>query len=150
MAHTYTSLLSHVIFSTKGRVPVLDVGLKERLFPYMGGIVRELGGVALSINGPADHVHLLLSLPPTIALSELIGKVKANSSGWAHKTFSSHNGFTWQVGYAAFSVSMSQRAKVLDYIVTQEEHHRTISFKEELLEFLKKHQIAYDERYAFD
>jgi REP element-mobilizing transposase RayT len=82
MAHTYTSLLSHIIFSTKGRVPMLDSELKTRLFSYMGGIVRDLGGVALSINGPTDHVHIPASLPPTISLSDFVGKVKANSSGW--------------------------------------------------------------------
>jgi putative transposase len=150
MAHTYTSLLSHVIFSTKDRVPMLGAELKSRLFPYMGGIVRELGGVALSINGPTDHVHVLASLPATIALADFVGKVKANASGWVRKTFGVRREFKWQTGYGAFSVSVSQRAKVLAYIANQEEHHRKISFKEEFTGFLKKHGIAYDERYVFD
>ncbi len=150
MAHTYTSLLSHIIFSTKDRVPMLDAELKTRLFPYMGGIIRELGGAGLSINGPTDHVHLLASLPATIALSDFVGKVKANSSGWVHKTFPNQREFKWQVGYGAFSVSVSQRDKVLTYIADQEEHHRKVSFKEEFMGFLKKHGIAYDERYVFD
>lgn len=150
MAHTYTSLLSHIIFSTKDRLPMLDAELQARLFPYMGGIIRELGGVALSINGPTDHVHILVSLSPTIALSNFVGKVKANSSGWVHKTFPTQREFKWQVGYGAFSVSVSQRPKVLTYIADQEEHHRKVSFEEEFIGFLKKHGIAYDERYVFD
>ena len=150
MAHTYTSLLSHIIFSTKDRVPILDVELKTRLFPYVGGIVRELGGVALSINGPTDHVHILASLPATIGLSEFVGKVKANSSGWVHKTFAGLREFKWQVGFGAFSVSVSQRSKVLNYIAGQEEHHRKVSFKEEFVGILRKHGITYDERYVFD
>ena len=148
MAHTYTSLLSHIIFSTKDRVPILDVELKTRLFPYVGGIIRELGGVALSINGPTDHVHILASLPATIALSEFVGKVKANSSGWVHKSFNGLREFKWQVGYGAFSVSVSQRSKVLNYIAGQEQHHRKTSFKDEFIDFLKKHGVAYDERYV--
>jgi len=150
MAHTYTTLLSHIIFSTKDRAPMLDADLKSRLFPYMGGIVRELGGVALSINGPTDHVHILTSLPATAALADFVGKVKANASGWVRKTFPKRCEFKWQVGYGAFSVSVSQRDKVLTYIAGQEEHHRKVSFKEEFLGFLKRHGIAYDERYVFD
>jgi putative transposase len=150
MGHTYTCLLEHIIFSTKERRSFLDAELKERLFPYMGGIVRELGGVALSINGPTDHVHILASLPPTIAPSEFVGKLKANSSGWVHKIFPQHREFKWQVGYSAFGVSYSQKQAVLDYIAGQEEHHRTVTFQEELLAFLKKHGVEYDERYVFD
>ena len=150
MAHTYTSLLSHVIFSTKDRAPTLDADLKLRLFPYMGGIVRDLGGAALSINGPTDHVHILASLPATITLADFVGKVKANASGWVRKTFAGRREFKWQTGYGAFSVSVSQRDKVLTYIANQEEHHRKVSFKEEFIGFLKKHGIAYDERYVFD
>jgi len=150
MAHTYTCLLDHIIFSTKERAPFLDEGLKARLFPFMGGIVKELGGVALSINGPKDHVRMLVSMPPTIALSEFVGKVKANSSGWVHKTFPQHHVFKWQVGYSAFSVSVSQKQTALDYIANQEEHHHKLSFKEELISFLEKHGVDYDERYVFD
>ncbi len=150
MAHTYTDLLFHVIFSTKDRAPLLDVKLKPRLFPYTGGIIRELGGTALLINGPNDHVHILASLPAKTALSEIIGKAKANSSGWVHREFTEKQAFAWQTGYAAFSVSHSQKQSVLDYIANQEEHHRKVSFQEELITFLKKHEVEYDERYIFE
>src|SRR3989442_5159308 len=116
MAHTYTNLLSHVIFSTKDRTPSLDTKLRSCLFPYMGGIVRELGGAALLINGPADHVHILASVPAKTALSGVVGKLKANSSGWVHREFPDNQAFAWQTGYAAFSVSHSQKQAVLDYI----------------------------------
>jgi putative transposase len=150
MAHTFTNLLMHLIFSTKDRVPTLEPDLKERLFPYMGGIFRELGGVPLLINGPTDHVHILAVLPAKLAVSEILNKVKSNSSGWVHKTFPMRMTFAWQLGYAAFSVSSSQKQPVLNYIADQEEHHRKISFKEEFVSFLKKHEIEYDEKYLWE
>ena len=150
MAHTYTDLLFHVIFSTKDRAPILDSEVKPRLFPYMGGIIRELGGTALLINGPADHVHILIVLPTMTALSEIIGKVKANSSGRIHREFADKGQFVWQTGYAAFTVSHSQKESVLDYIAKQEEHHRKMSFQDELIRFLKKHEVEYEERYLWD
>src|SRR5258706_9063542 len=150
MAHTFTNLLVHVVFSTKDRVPTLDSELKKRLFPYIGGIIRELGSTALLINGPADHVHILALLPAKAAVSDILAKVKANSSGWVHREFPEKRTFAWQTGYAAFSVSHSQKKSVLDYIANQEEHHRKVSFKEELILFLKKNGIEYDERYIFE
>jgi REP element-mobilizing transposase RayT len=150
MAHTYSDLLLHIVFSTKDRVPSLDSELKARLFPYMGGIVRELGATALLINGPADHVHILVLFPTKTSVSELVGKIKVNSSGWIHREFPNQHTFAWQTGYAVFSVSHSQKSAVLDYIANQEEHHRKMSFKEELLALLKKHEIEYDERYVFE
>jgi putative transposase len=150
MAHTHTNLLYHVVFSTKDRAPLLDAELKLRLFAYMGGIIRELGGTALLVNGPTDHVHLLILLPAKLGVSEVIGKLKANSSGWVHREFPSRRNFAWQTGFAAFTVSHSQKPSVLDYIANQEEHHRKISFQEEFVAFLKKHEIAYDEEYLWE
>ncbi len=150
MAHTFTNLLVHVVFSTKDRVPMLDSELKPRLFSYIGGIIRELGGTALLINGPTDHVHILALVPAKASVSDILAKVKANSSGWVHREFTGKRSFAWQTGYSAFSVSHSQKKAVLDYITNQEEHHRKVSFKEELISFLKKHDIEYDERYIFE
>ena len=150
MAHTYTNLLEHIVFSTKDRRPFLDAELKTRLFAYMGGILRKEKCVALIINGPTDHVHMLASLSPTIAPAKLIATVKANSSGWVHKTFPQHRDFAWQTGYSAFGVSFSLKRTVHDYIAGQEGHHRKMSFREELIALLKKHEIEYDERYIFE
>ena len=150
MGHTYSKLMVHVVFSTKDRAPTLDSELKPRLFAYMGGIVRELGGTALLINGPADHVHILMLFPAKIALSEMMGKLKANSSGWVHREFPAKRAFAWQTGFAAFSVSVSQKLAVLNYIAGQEEHHRKLSFKEEFIAFLQKHEVEYDEGYIWE
>jgi REP element-mobilizing transposase RayT len=150
MGHTYTNLPTHIIFSTKDRVPFLDADLKPRLFAYMGGIIREPDGTALIINGPTDHVHLLATLSPKFGVSEIVGKVKANSSGWIHREFPNRRTFAWQTGYAAFNVSFSARQAIFDYIADQGKHHRKMSFKDELIALLKKHEIDYDERYLFE
>jgi putative transposase len=150
MPRTYTQLLNHIVFSTKERRPMLTTELRARLFPYMGGIIREFGGVALLINGVTDHIHILASLPATAAPSNFVGKLKANSSKWVHETFPEHRLFAWQLGYSAFSVSVSQKQGVLDYIAGQEDHHRKVSFQEELISFLKKHGVDHDERYVFE
>src|SRR5438128_446169 len=131
MGHTYTNLLVHVIFSTKDRLPQLTPDLKPQLFPYMGGIVLEIGGRALAINGPQDHVYLLLILPPALALADGIRTIKANSSRWVHQKWPERGTFAWQTGYGAFSVSQSDADEVMKYIAGQEEHHRRVSFQEE-------------------
>jgi putative transposase len=150
MAHTFTHLLTHIVFSTKERRPLLDADLKVRLFPYLGGIVRAHDGKALIINGPSDHVHILASLAAKHALSDLMRELKADSSGWVHKNFPAQKTFAWQIGYGAFSVSHSNLPEVEKYIAGQEEHHRKISFQEEFVVFLKKHQIEYDERFLWE
>jgi len=146
VAHSFASLLVHVIFSTKSRTPDLTPEIADRLFQYMGGIVRERKSVPLIINGTADHVHLLVSLPTNESIAELLRVVKANSSRWVHEQFPVESRFAWQAGYAAFTVSASRAAEVTEYIEKQQEHHRRVSFQEELLMFLQKHGIAYDER----
>ncbi len=146
MPHSFASLLVHVIFSTKNRLPDLSAELADRLFAYMGGILKERKGVPLIINGPADHVHLLVSLPATESVAELVRVVKTNSSRWVHEQFPDQKRFAWQVGYAAFTVSGSRVDDVRDYIAGQQEHHRRVSFQEEFLTFLRKNGMAYDER----
>ena len=150
MAHTFTHLLTHIVFSTKERRPLLDADLKARLFPYLGGIIPAHDGTALIINGPSDHVHILASLAAKYALSDLMRELKADSSGWVHKNFQGQKTFAWQIGYGAFSVSHSSLPEVEKYIAGQEEHHRKISSQNEFVAFLKKHQIEYDERFLWE
>ncbi|MGH9581230.1 MAG: IS200/IS605 family transposase, partial [Terriglobales bacterium] len=138
------------IWSTRERKPLIEPELKENLFAYLGGIVREMKGKALIVNGMHDHVHLLVELPPAVSVAELMRVAKANSSRWIHETRPGHSGFAWQTGYAAFSVSRSHAASVSRYIAEQEKHHRKRTFQEELILFLKKHGIEYDERYLWD
>lgn len=150
MAHTFTNILLHVIFSTKARNPLLDDELKPRLLPYLCGIMRELGATPLSIDGPSDHLHLLLAQPPTLPLADLIRTIKTNSSRWIHENWPQRGDFAWQTGYGAFSVSLSAAEDVKRYIAAQQEHHRHVSFQEEFAAFLKKHGIKYDERYIWE
>jgi REP element-mobilizing transposase RayT len=150
LAHTFTNLLVHIIFSTKGRVPFIDSELKPQLHAYIGGIIRAEHGKAYAINGMADHIHILASLPPTIALSDAMRTIKTNSSRWVHEQWRTKSTFGWQTGYGAFSVSQSSAPEVVNYIAAQEEHHHRMTFQEELLAFLERHGIKYDERYIWE
>ncbi len=150
MAHTFTNLLTHVIFSTKDRAPYIDAEVKPELLAYLGGMVREVDGKSYAINGMADHIHLLIGLPPTMALSNAMKIVKANSSRWVSQKWAEKRACGWQTGYGAFSVSRSNVPEVLKYITNQEEHHRKITFQEEFIAFLKKHGIGYDEHYIWE
>ncbi|PYK14474.1 MAG: IS200/IS605 family transposase [Verrucomicrobia bacterium] len=147
MANTYTSLHYHVVCSTKNREPFLGEAIRDRLFAYLGGIARENKMTALEIGGVADHVHLLLSIPASLALSKAVQLLKGGSSHWLKETFPNVNDFAWQDGYAVFTVSQSQLDDVRAYIRSQPEHHRTKTFVEEYRAFLTRHRIEYDERY---
>jgi putative transposase len=144
MPHTLASLFVHVIFSTKNRIPAISPEIAGRLFSYMGGIVKERKGIPIIINGPADHVHLLISIPTTESIADLLRVLKTNSSRWVHEQFPDRQRFGWQAGYAAFTVSASRVADVENYIVRQQEHHRRVSFQDEFLTFLQRHGVAYD------
>ena len=148
MGQTLTSVILHIIFSTKGKIPAINSEIKQDLMAYMGGIVRELKGKPLVINGTSDHVHMLIEIPTTISISEMVRIVKTNSSKWVHQKYQS-NMFAWQNGYGAFSVSKSAIQTVFAYIENQEFHHKNRSFQEEFITFLKKHQISYDEQYIW-
>jgi REP element-mobilizing transposase RayT len=144
MAQTFAQIFLHIIFSTKQRRASLKEAWRNELFAYMGGIVRSLGGKALLINGVGDHVHLLLSLPASVAPADAVRVIKARSSSWVR---SRDRSFTWQSGYAVFSVSQSRAEQVRRYIARQREHHTRVSFKDELVSLLNYHQLEYDERY---
>ena len=147
MAHTFINLLTHVIFSTKDRQPMIGTEIRGELFAYLGGLTRELKGKPYGINGTNDHVHMLISLPPNVSTSDALRFIKANSSGWLREKWK--RAFAWQLGYAAFSVSKSNAPAVLRYIANQEAHHKRVAFKDELIDFLRKNQIDYDERYLW-
>lgn len=149
MAHTYTNIVINALFSTKDRQPWLDTELKDEVFRYLGGTINALRGQSLLVNGPLNHVHLLFVLPPTLSIADLMERLKANSSGWVKRRWPECRAFAWQTGYTAFSVSASQVERVKCYIENQEEHHRKVSFEEEILALLKKHGIEYDPRYVF-
>ena len=149
MAHTFTNLWFHVIFGTKGRQPSIDPRCRAELHAYLGGIVRELNGIAIGVNGTADHVHALIKLPPTLSIADALRLVKTNSSKWMHEKHRRPS-FGWQSGYAAFTVSESGVRAVRSYIERQVEHHRKKTFAEEYVEFLEKNHVSYDPRYVFE
>ncbi|MBM4037342.1 MAG: IS200/IS605 family transposase [Planctomycetes bacterium] len=146
---SYTNLLYHLDFATKERVPYLKPDHLARVGPYIGGIVRELGGQMLAANGAPDHIHIAVQGTPTVPVADLVRVIKANSSKWIHETFPGLAPFAWQEGYAAFSVSASVMPKVLDYIRGQQQHHQKADFKQEFIVLLKKHGIPYDERFVW-
>jgi REP element-mobilizing transposase RayT len=139
--HSFNSCLMHCVFSVKERRLLLTPEIRERLWAYLGGIARDHGMKALAIGGVADHVHVLLSLPATLAVSKAMQLLKGNSSKWLRETFPDlrRDGFAWQEGFGAFSIGVSGVKDTVEYIRTQEEHHRQRSYREEVEAFLKKH-----------
>jgi putative transposase len=147
--NSYTCLHYHAIFSAKDRAPLIDATWCDRLHEYMGGIIRDEKGHLRAVAGTPDHVHLLLSLHPQKGLSDVMRQVKASSSRWIHETVPGLRGFAWQDGYAALTASYSSLGQIKQYMAGQEQHHRRVSFQEEFVEFLRLHEIPYDERYIF-
>jgi REP element-mobilizing transposase RayT len=127
----------------------LNSEVTPRIAEYVGGVVRNLKGQLIAANGPADHIHLVAMVHPTLSISEFLGKLKSNSSGWIHDTLPGLADFDWQDGYAAFTVSKSGVPDVVRYVERQEEHHRKMTFQEELIQLLDRHGIEYDPRYIW-
>jgi len=148
-AMSYVSAYFHCVFSTKERRRLITPELRDRLWPFLGGIARQNKMKAIEIGGVEDHVHILLSLPSTMSISKALQLIKGGSSKWMHETFPEHRLFAWQEEYGAFSVSVSQLDKTIEYIKGQEAHHRKMTFQEEFLALLKKHRIEYNERYLW-
>jgi REP element-mobilizing transposase RayT len=150
MPQSFAALHYHVIFSTKNRAPAITPDLQPRLYAYVGGILRQNQSVLLAAGGMPDHVHLLVGLSKELTVSEALRLIKANSSKWVHETFPEQRSFAWQAGYRTFTVSCSNLESVKAYLANQAEHHRVRTFQEEFVAFLKRHGLAYDERYLWD
>jgi len=148
MSQSFTNLLYHIIFSTKDRRPLITLDYQPRLYAYIGGTIRGLGGISLGTNGIEDHVHVLAKLRPDKALSDVLRELKAGASGWMHDVFPSLSDFSWQRGYGAFTVSQSNLQQVQHYLMNQKEHHQRISFRDEFIQFLRANEIEFDERYV--
>jgi REP element-mobilizing transposase RayT len=146
---SHICLRVHFIWSTAQRQPLIDTSWEPRLFGYLGTVLGERRGVLLAANATPDHLHVYSSLPATLSLAEVANALKANSSRWIHDTLAIPS-FAWQNGYGAFSVSPSADQQVRHYIADQKVHHPRRSFQEEYLEFLERHEIAYDLRYVFE
>ena len=139
-----------MVWSTKNRKPLIKKELKPRLHGYLRTVVNAEGANLLFINGVEDHVHLLIAAPATMLIPGLIEKVKPLSTKWFRKSFPETKDFSWQEGYGAFSVAKSIMPGVIKYIENQEEHHKTVTYQEEFLHFLKEQGIPYDPDYVFD
>jgi REP element-mobilizing transposase RayT len=148
MPSTHLSLHCHIVFSTKDRYPFIAENWRDRLHEFLGGVVCAADGVPEAIGGTGNHVHLLVGLRSTHSLAVFVQDVKQTSSRWIHETIGVKN-FAWQPGYGAFSVSVSNCDAVKKYIAGQVEHHRTKTFQQEYVTFLKKHLVEYDEKYLF-
>ena len=147
MPQSFASLHCHIVFSTKHRQPRIKPDVQPRLFEYIGVILRNHSSRLIAAGGTPDHVHLLASLGRTVA--DAVRLVKSNSSGWLHDELALAD-FRWQDGYRAFAVSYSNIEQVRSYLANQEQHHRGVSFQEEFVEFLRRHDLQWDERYIWD
>jgi REP element-mobilizing transposase RayT len=150
MPQSLAALYCHVVFSTRNREPLIDPEWEDRLYGYVGGILGNRKCLLLIAGGMPDHVHLLVSLARTWSVADLVRDVKSNSSAWIHEEIPDMRHFSWQDGYGAFSVSVSQLDAVRKYVAGQKEHHARQSYQDEFRAILKRHGVEYDERYVWD
>jgi REP element-mobilizing transposase RayT len=151
MSQSLAKILVHTVFSTKDRHPLLrDKNLRDELHRYIGGILNHLECQPVIVGGVEDHVHLLCALSRTLAAAEMVKEVKRGSSIWLKTKAQELHDFAWQNGYGIFSIGFSQIETVRNYIASQEEHHRKVSFQDEFRELLRRYEIEFDERYVWD
>ena len=150
MPQSLSSILIHLIFSTKNREPFLTPGVDAELYPYMASVFKAMKSPALIINGTTDHLHTLLTLSRVVTIADLVEEVKTETSKWIKTKGREFRNFYWQSGYGAFSIAQSQVPSVKRYVERQKEHHRYITFQDEYRKFLKAYDIEYDERYVWD
>lgn len=150
MTGTFSQIYIQVVFAVKGRENLIHKEWKDDLNKYIAGIIKGKDQKPIIVNGMPDHIHAFIGLKPFMAISDLVRDIKNNSSKWINENSLINGKFNWQEGYGAFSYSHSQIESVYKYILNQEEHHKAKTFKEEYIEFLKKFEIAYNEKYLFD
>jgi REP element-mobilizing transposase RayT len=149
MSQSLAKIVIHVVYGTKNREPFLNKNIRAKLYAYTVGILDTLNCITITINAVEDHIHLLVILSKNITVSKMLEEIKKGTSRWLKTQGNNFNGFSWQGGYGAFSVSESQIPKVIEYINNQEQHHQKISFKDELKALLKKHNIEFNEQYLW-
>lgn len=149
MSQSLSKLYVHIIFHVKYSAVPIRTEDKNDLYAYIGSIIKDNESIPILINGTANHVHILCVMSKNIALAKLVEEIKRHSSRWVKTKGPYYHQFAWQGGYAGFSVSQSLHDRTRKYIENQEEHHNKISFKEELVAFLKEYGIEYDERYLW-
>lgn len=147
---TFSQIYIQVVFAVKNRDALIGISWEERLYQYITGIVQNKGQKLLAINGMPDHLHFLIGMKPNCCLSDLVREIKKSSNNMITENKLSKFKFQWQEGYGAFSYSHSQIDHVVKYILNQKEHHKKQTFKEEYIDFLKKFEVEYEEKYLFD
>lgn len=150
MANSYSQIYLQIVLVVKYRENLLQKTWRDDVFKYIMGIINNKGHKAIIVNGVADHVHILVGFVPSGSISDLVRDIKNNSSKYINDHNFLRGKFTWQGGYGVFSYSHSQLDMVYKYISNQEQHHKKTSFRDEYLEFLRKFEVDFDERYLFD
>jgi putative transposase len=150
MPQSLSSVLIHLVFSTRNREPFITPAIESELHPYIAKIMRELKSPSLTIDGTSDHVHILFSLARVITIADLVEEVKTNSSKWIKTKGRGFRNFHWQKGYGAFSIGQSSVTSLKRYIRGQKHHHRRVTFQDEYRKFVAAYGIDYDERYVWD
>jgi putative transposase len=146
----FTQMYVQLVFAVQNRDAVLHTGIRSRVFEYVSGIVSELNHKPLIVNGISNHIHVFYSMHPTVSVSDTIYHIKRGSSLFINKNKLCMGRFAWQEGYGGFTYSKSQIEDVYNYILNQEAHHKKVTFRDEYIQFLKKFEIEYDERFLFD
>lgn len=146
----HTSIIYHIVYSTKHRTPCLNKEMRTELFKFIWGILKNKNCHLYRINGVNDHIHIVMSLHPTITLSKLIKDIKLASTNLIKEKNLILNFPGWQVGYGAFTYSVNAKENLIEYVKNQEEHHMKINFREEYISLLKEHGVEYDKKYLFE
>lgn len=150
MPNSFSQITIHAVFAVKYSANFITKDWRDNLHQYISGIITNKGAKSLAVGGWKDHVHILFGMPVTTSIADFIGMVKANSSKWINEQQLVKGKFQWQEGYSAFSYAKSQRDVVINYIINQEEHHRTKTFKEEYLKTLTDFDVLYEDKYLFE
>lgn len=150
MANTYTQMYAQIIFSPKGRENLILPSFEERIYQYMTGVIRDNGQKLIAINGMPDHLHLFIGFKPNMAIADLVREVKTSATKYINNHRLLPWRFGWQDGYGCFTYAHSQIDVVAQYVMSQKQHHRTKTFREEYTALLQKFEVAYDDRYVFE
>jgi putative transposase len=147
MSQSFVQIYVHIVFHTKNNKQLIKPEIEIELYSYLGGILKNYKSNPIQIGGTSDHIHILCSLPKTMAPADLVEEVKKNSSKWIKTKGAHYHDFYWQDGYGGFSVSSSGIETVKKYILTQKEHHKKLSVIDEYKNLLNEYGISYEDRY---
>jgi REP element-mobilizing transposase RayT len=150
MTKTYSQINLHIVFAVKYREKLIDPSWEEKLHKYISGIVSLKNQKLLAINGMSDHIHIFISVVPSCLISDLVREIKKSSTQFVNSNGFCKKNFRWQEGYAVFSHHRNSTSRVVNYILNQKKHHSTQSYEEEFIKTLKKHEVDYELKYAFD